>query len=68
MSFFGIPVPLGSDTGRKATFVVSGVAFGAAIGLLTRRPIRFGIIGAFIGPFVLFFALLILVVVFAAGD
>ena len=34
------------------TWLISGMAFGAAIGSLTRRPIRFGIIGAVIGPVV----------------
>ena len=46
-----------SDATAKATFIISGMAFGAAIGSLTRRPIRFGIIGLFVGPAVFFIAL-----------
>ena len=55
--------PPNSDT---ATFVISGMAFGAAIGSLTRRPTRFGPIGALIGPVVFFIAAYILMMVLLA--
>jgi len=44
-------VPPFADATAKA-FVISGTAFGAAIGSLSRRPIRFGIIGLFAGAIV----------------
>jgi hypothetical protein len=49
---FGFTSAEPSNETAGITWLISGMAFGGAIGSLTRRPFRFGIIGAVIGPFV----------------